>query len=75
MDFNQCFKAYDTLDGANCQTVFPRRMTQREAALEAVQAVGLRQTKDIDFSIFEDWKNEAIMFQHRLQELKKADKK
>lgn len=75
MDFNQCFKAYDTLDGANCQTVFPRRMTQREAALEAVQAVGLRQTKDIDFSIFEDWKNEAIMFQQRLQELKKADKK
>ena len=32
MDFNQSFLAYDTLDGANCQTLFGRRGTQRQAA-------------------------------------------
>src|SRR5699024_10856114 len=37
MDFNQCFQAYDTLEGANCQTVLPAKMTQREAAVEAVK--------------------------------------
>jgi len=74
MDFNQCFKAYDTLDGANCQTVFPCRMTQREAAIEAVKAVGLRQRKEMDMDAFEEWKAEAQMFEKRLQELKKADK-
>ena len=33
----QCFLSYDNLDGANCQTVLPERMTQREAAVEALQ--------------------------------------
>ena len=31
MDFNQSFGCYDTLEGANCQTVYPERKTQREA--------------------------------------------
>ena len=51
-DFNQCFLSYDDLDGANCQTVLPDRMTQREAAVEAVKKIGLRQIKEVDMSIF-----------------------
>lgn len=31
MDFNQAFRAYDTLEGAGCQTVRPILMTQKEA--------------------------------------------
>jgi hypothetical protein len=48
MDFNQTFLAYDTLDGANCQTtkVFGVR-TQREAAEEGVREIGLNQIKNI----------------------------
>ena len=30
MDFNQAFHSYEDLEGANCQTVFPERMTQRK---------------------------------------------
>ena len=45
MDFNQCFQAYDTLEGANCQTVLPAKMTQREAAVEAVKKIGLPQIR------------------------------
>lgn len=70
MDFNQCFLAYDSLDGANCQTVLPRKMSQREAALEAVEHIGLRQVHEMDMSKFEDMKKEAEMFKRRLAELK-----
>lgn len=34
MDFNRCFLEYDDLDGANCLTVLPRHLSQREAAIE-----------------------------------------
>lgn len=72
MDFNQCFLSYDTLEGANCQTVLPRRMTQREAALEAVQHIGLRQIHEMDMEKFGDMEKEADMFLRRLKELKKS---
>lgn len=65
MDFNQCFLAYDDLDGANCQTVLPERMTQREAAIEAVRNIGLRQVREMDMSIFGSRKKEADMFLRR----------
>lgn len=71
MDFNQCFLSYDNIEGANCQTVLPKRMTQREAAIEAVKCIGLRQLREIDMSKFGDMKKEAEMFQIRLAELKK----
>lgn len=77
MDFNQCFLAYDTIDGASCQTVpwmsGKPRMTQRDAAIEAVKRIGLRQIKEMDMSQFGDRKKEAEMFQLRLEELKKYD--
>lgn len=71
MDFNQCFLSYDTLDGANCQTVLPTRMTQREAAIEAVKQIGLPLIHEMDMSQFGDRKQEAAMFQLRLKELQK----
>lgn len=74
MDFNMSFQAYDKLDGANCQTTGSRRLTQREAAIEAVQAIGLRQIRDADLAIFDGMDQEREMFQLRLAELKKYAK-
>ena len=71
MDFNQCFLSYDKLDGANCQTVLPERMTQREAAVEAVRQIGLRQVRQVDMSVFGNMKKEAEMFCKRLAELRR----
>ena len=71
MDFNQCFLSYDNLDGANCQTVLPERMTQREAAVEAVRQIGLRQVRQVDMSVFGNMKKEAEMFCKRLAELRR----
>ena len=70
MDFNQCFLAYDNLDGANCQTVLPRKMTQREAAIEAVKNIGLPQIREVDMTIFVEFPKEADMFKRRLEELR-----
>ena len=53
MDFNKSFLAYDTLDGARCQTS-SRKLSQREAALEAVRAVGLNQIAEINPDWFAD---------------------
>lgn len=74
MDFNMSFQAYDKLDGANCQTVGSRKLTQREAAIEAVKAIGLRKIRDIDLSIFEGKSQEREMFHLRLVELQKYAK-
>lgn len=72
MDFNQCFSAYDTIDGANCLTVGDkRRISQRQAAIEAVQAIGLPQIQNVDLSLFGNHTKEADMFSRRLEELKR----
>ena len=72
MDFNQCFLAYDTTEGALCQTVLPVKMSQREAAVEGVRKIGLRQKREVDPGRFGDRKQEAEMFQARLDVLKKV---
>lgn len=74
MDFNQSFGSYDTLDGAGCQTVYPERKTQREAAVEAVKAVGFagHQMKEITGDFFADAPEWKEMFFRRYEELKKA---
>lgn len=72
MDFNRCFLSYEDLDGANCQTVLPQCMSQREAAMEAVKQIGLRQIREMDMSKFEGMEKEAEMFKCRLHELKSA---
>ena len=71
MDFNQCFLAYDTMDGAGCLTVSERGISQRQAAIEAVKHIGLRQRKEMDMTKFGDMRQEAAMFELRLAELKK----
>lgn len=71
MDFNQCFLSYDHIEGARCQTVGARHLSQREAAIEAVKCIGLRQKCNVDISKFGDLKDEAEMFERRLKELKK----
>ena len=53
MDFNKSFLAYDTIDGARCQTS-SRKLSQREAAIEAVRAVGLNQIAEVKPEWFED---------------------
>lgn len=71
MDFNQAFLSYDDLEGANCQTVLPRHLTQHEAAIEAVEQIGLRQIREMDMSRFGNLEKEVKMFEMRLAELKK----
>jgi hypothetical protein len=65
MDFNKAFLAYDTLDGARCQTN-AKKQTQREAAIEAVRAVGLNQVREVEREWFDgtDW---GEMFMRRLE--------
>jgi len=74
MDFNQCFLSYDTLDGAGCLTLRPLLVSQREAAIEAVKQIGLRQICEIEPEWFDEMIKEAEMFQKRLNELKKYEK-
>lgn len=70
MDFNQCFQAYEALDGTNCLTCDTRRVSQREAAIEAVQAIGLRQIREVDMTLFGSHTDEAEMFLRRLEALR-----
>lgn len=70
MDFNQAFRAYDTPEGANCQTVRPMRMSQRQAAAYAVKRVGMNQEQEIEETWFGDRKKEYQMFRQRLEILK-----
>lgn len=74
MDFNMSFQTYDKLEGANCQTTGSRRLTQREAAIEAVQTIGLRQIQNVDLTIFDGMDQEREMFLLRIAELKKYEK-
>lgn len=70
MDFNKAFLSYDSIDGALCQTT-DRKITQREAAIEAVKKIGLNQIADIQSDWFTDGKIKD-MFLQRLAVLKKA---
>lgn len=69
MDFNQVFGAYDTIEGANCQTVMPLRITQKEAAIAAVKKIGLNQIAEIEKNWFEHRENDYDMLMSRLEVL------
>lgn len=71
MDFNKSFLAYDTVYGAKCQTT-ERRMTQQEAAIEAVKSVGLNQISEIPREWFPDSALREMFFS-RLEILKNAN--
>ena len=66
MDFNQAFHAYDTLEGAECQTLFGEYRTQKEAALQAVDKIGLNQVEFVPSSVFEQLPQYKEMFLRRL---------
>ena len=70
MDFNKAFSSYDNVDGALCQTT-ETKMSQRQAAVEAVRKIGLNQIGEIDRSWFDDGAR-ADMFFERLNVLKQA---
>ncbi len=72
MDFNQSFLAYDVLEGAMCLPLFPQRISQMEAALEAVKAIGLPQTADIEPAWFDGMEEEETMFRKRLDVLRRS---
>ena len=66
MDFDQAFRAYDTLEGAECQTVFGECRTQKEAALQAVEKIGLNQIESVPSSAFAQLPQYEEMFRIRL---------
>ena len=70
MDFNKAFSAYDSIEGARCQTT-ERKLSQCDAALEAVQAIGLNQIAQVKAEWFDEpewWE----MFSRRLALVKDA---
>ena len=69
MDFNRAFQQYDTLDGANCLTVGKRNLSQREAAMEAVEKTTINKICDIDIVDFAGHKEWGYMFQKRMSSL------
>ncbi len=69
MDFNQCFKAYETLEGTACQPLFGRHITQQQAAEQAVRADGLHQISPVEEEWFGGHKDYYEMFSARLKYL------
>lgn len=70
MDFNQAFSAYDSVDGVGCQTISGRKLTQREAAVEAVQQIGLNQVEEPEKDLFTEEPELGDMFLRRLKLLR-----
>lgn len=67
MDFNRAFQQYDTLDDANCLTVGKRHLSQREAAIEAVRAIGLNQNRNIEEKTLHKYEMIKKMFLRRMK--------
>lgn len=71
MDFNKAFSSYTTMEGANCLTTGRLAgQSQKEAALYAVNQVGLNQTSEINRDWFESRGDLYEMLQKRLELLK-----
>lgn len=68
MDFNKAFRMYDTLEGGICQTM-PRRVSQREAAEQAVRIIGFAQIRPVERDWFSD-KARWEMLQARIKLLR-----
>ena len=72
MDFNKAFKDYKNLNGGKCLTT-RESMSQIEAAVEAVNTVGLNLKKSIPKNVFEGNNVKSLMFFKRLEKLKIAN--
>lgn len=70
MDFNQAFQSYDHLEGANCLSVLPEHMTQKEAAIQAVSRIGLNQLREIDPLWFRGREDDYRMLMRRMDVLR-----
>ena len=71
MDFNKAFGSYDTIEGANCLTskfLEGKMQTQRDAAIEAVNKIGLNQIEKVRDGWFKD-NSIGTMFFERLKVL------
>ena len=66
LDFNQAFRDYGIIEGGACQATFGNPMTQKEAAIMAVKAIGLNQIHPIDSAIFDVLPQYKEMFYRRL---------
>lgn len=73
MDFNQAFHAYDSLEGANCLTTTERGMSQKAAAVEAAERIGLNQVKEVREEWFQGRGKDYKMLLDRLAILKRYD--
>ena len=71
MDFNKAFLSYENIEGSICQTT-DMKMSQKQAAIEAVCKIGLNQLKEVDETWFSD-DNQAKMFFTRLSILKEFE--
>lgn len=69
MDFNRAFCVYDTLEGVRSLTV-PGK-SQMEAAIEAVNAIGLPMKADVRDEWFPD-EATCVMFRERLRVLENS---
>jgi len=56
---------FSTLDGANCLTVGKRHLSQREAAIEAVDKIGRNQLCDIEKELFLEYREQLKIFGKR----------
>ena len=65
MDFNKAFHAYNQIEGANCLTT-ETTQSQKEAAIEAVQKIGLNQVEEISPDWFTD-DAQREMFYRRME--------
>ena len=70
MDFNKAFTNYSSIEGGKCQTQ-RRKISQKDAAIEAVKKIGLNQIAEVKkewFSNISDYE----MFEKRLSVLSNA---
>ena len=71
MDFNKAFKNYNNISGGKCLTT-KESMSQMEAAVEAVKAIGIKLMKNIAKEYFVNNSAKRIMFLKRLNKLKSS---
>ena len=71
MDFNRAFTAYDQPDGGVFLPEFSRHISQREAALEAVRAIGWPQIRDMEPEWFAGHRDWYEMLTRRMELLRK----
>lgn len=72
--YDQTFSAYDPVDGAGCGTIPGRKLSQREAASEAVRQIGLNQVEEIGGEWLGKNADRREMFWRRLEILHSQEK-